>query len=251
MLSRVVAGAEPWRHVGVRPHGVLCIHGFGGSPYSLRGVAEAFARAGYHVEVPLLAGHGTSPEDLAAARWKDWTASAEEAYLRLASRVDSVVVVGLSMGGAVTVWLAAEHPELAGIVCVNPLVHAPRGMVDTLHDMLTKGELFLPHRPNDIADPDAVDVRSHQSPVPSLISLFEEGVEPLTARHPDIHVPLLLMTAPEDHSVPAEQSDALAAAYGGPLERVALERSFHIATLDYDKDLIEAAAVAFADKVVS
>jgi carboxylesterase len=62
-------------------------------------------------------------------------------------------------------------------------------------------------------------------------------------------MPLLLMTAPQDHVVEPVQSDALAAAYGGPVERVTLERSFHVATLDYDKELIAERAVAFAQKV--
>lgn len=236
--------------MGSHPYGVLCLHGFGGSPYSMRGVARAFADAGYHVEVPLLTGHGTSQEELLATRWRDWTTSAESAYRALASRVESVIVVGLSMGGALTVWLAAEHPELAGIVCVNPLVQAPEGMVETLHGMLSQGQMFLPHRPNDIADPEARDVRSPQSPVPCLVSLFEEGVEPLISRHPSIHVPLLLMTAPQDHSVPPQQSDVLAAEYGGPVLRVTLARSYHIATLDFDRQLIEDEAVAFADGLV-
>lgn len=217
----------------------------------MRGLAETFASAGFHVELPLLAGHGTSQEDLAAMRWRDWSSSVEAAYQRLTARVDSAIVVGLSMGGAMTVWAAAEHPELAGIACVNPLVHEPVGLVDTLREMQSAGEEFLPHRPNDIADPNATDVRYERTPVSSLISLFEEGVAPLAARHQSIQMPLLLMTSLEDHSVPATQSDLLATGYGGPVERVSLTRSFHIATLDYDKDVIESTALAFAQRVFS
>jgi carboxylesterase len=215
----------------------------------MRGIADTFAAAGYHVEVPTLTGHGTTTEDLMKTRWADWTASANDAYMKLSARVDIVVVVGMSMGGAVTLWLAAEHPEIAGIVCVNPLVQEPDGFLRVLHDKLAVGDQFMPERPNDIADPDAVDVRASQSPVACLVSLFEEGVVPMCSRHPHTEMPLLLMTSPQDHSVPAEQSDFLAGCYGGPVERIVLDRSFHVATLDYDKELIQTAALEFADKV--
>jgi carboxylesterase len=62
-------------------------------------------------------------------------------------------------------------------------------------------------------------------------------------------MPILLLSAPQDHVVEPVQSDALAAVYGGPVERVTLERSYHVATLDYDKDLIFERAVAFGQKV--
>jgi carboxylesterase len=62
-------------------------------------------------------------------------------------------------------------------------------------------------------------------------------------------MPLVLLTSPQDHVVDPGQSEALAAAYGGPLERVTLERSYHVATLDYDKDLIHERAVELGRKV--
>ncbi len=59
-------------------------------------------------------------------RWKDWSDAAEAAYAELAARSDSVVVVGLSMGGLLSVWLAERHPEIAALAVVNPLRGAPR-----------------------------------------------------------------------------------------------------------------------------
>jgi carboxylesterase len=51
--------------------------------------------------------------------------------------------------------------------------------------------------------------------------------------------------------VPPESSDLIAERVAGPLERVTLERSYHVATLDYDKDEIERRAVEFARKVTA
>src|SRR5918998_1676938 len=94
----VLPGCEPWSTNGGR-HGVLVLHGFTGCPQSMRPLAEAFADEGYTVDLPLLPGHGTSPDDLAATRWSDWSGAAEAVYENLAARCDRVVVAGLSMGG--------------------------------------------------------------------------------------------------------------------------------------------------------
>ena len=64
-------------------------------------------------------------------------------------------------------------------------------------------------------------------------------------------MPLLLFTSVQDHVVDPGNSDALAAAYGGPVERVMLERSYHVATQDYDKDTIFSASVEFISRVTA
>src|SRR5450759_2388742 len=77
--------------------------------------------------------------DRVPTRWEDWSGAAEAAYLALAARCEKVVVSGLSMGGTLTCWLAARHPEIAGIAVVNPMIQAPgaefragiQGILDT------------------------------------------------------------------------------------------------------------------------
>src|SRR5580658_3749695 len=98
MPGPLLPGAEPFA-ASNGPHGVLVLHGFTGCPQSMRPLAEAFADAGFSVELPLLPGHGTGVEDLVPMRWPDWMAAAEAAYLDLAARCDRTVVAGLSMGG--------------------------------------------------------------------------------------------------------------------------------------------------------
>src|SRR5688500_12504517 len=120
----VLPGAEPFSAAGGQA-GVLVLHGFTGNPQSMRGLAQAFADAGFTVEMPLLPGHGTVVADMIPTRWEDWSGAAEAAYADLASRCEKVVVAGLSMGGTITCWLAANHPEIAGIVVVNPAVEPP------------------------------------------------------------------------------------------------------------------------------
>ena len=74
--SEILPGAEPFSAAG-GPHGVLVLHGFTGCPQSMRPLAEAFAAAGFTVELPRLPGHGTSLEDMLQTTWSDWSSHAE------------------------------------------------------------------------------------------------------------------------------------------------------------------------------
>ena len=249
---QVQPGAEPFSSRDGR-HGVLVVHGFTGNPQSMRGLAEAFARAGVATELPRLPGHGTSIEDMATTTWDDWASAADAAYSDLATRCEHVVVAGLSMGGTLTVWLASKHPEIAGIVVINGAI-APLGDVAELRapmeELLAGGTEFIPAIGNDIADPNATELAYEQTPIRSLVSLFD-AVDDLQSRLADVRCPVLVMVSPQDHVVPPVSSDHLAASVSGPVTRVTLERSYHVATLDYDKDVIEREAVAFAQRVTS
>jgi carboxylesterase len=249
-MTELMPGADPWSVAG-GPAGALCIHGFTGNPTSMRPVAKAFAAAGSSVELPRLPGHGTTVEEMIETSWADWTGAAEAAYQSLAGRCDRVVVSGLSMGGSLTLWLASRHPEIAGIVCVNPAVvpQAPE-VIAMVRGMIADGQDRMPGIGSDIADPDAVESSYAETPLVPLVSLME-GLAELQPQLGRITSPLLLMTSPNDHVVAPTDSDVLAAAVSGPVERVTLERSYHVATLDYDGGLVAERAVAFARKVSS
>ena len=246
---QLVPGAEPWSAEGGRA-GALCLHGFTGNPGSMRGLAEAFAAAGFTVELPRLPGHGTTVEEMMTTCWADWTAEVEAAYQRLAARTDKVVVSGLSMGGSLTLWTALQHPEVAGIVCINPATKPqPAELMEMVHGMVDDGTDVMPGIGADIADPDATESAYEQTPLRPLISLVEDGLASLSGRYSEITCPLLLLTSPQDHVVEPSNGDFLAETFGGPVERISLERSYHVATLDFDKDVIFEAAVAFGRKV--
>ncbi len=66
-----------------------------------------------------------------------------------------------------------------------------------------------------------------------------------------IRCPTLLLSSREDHVVAVESGDVLEASVGGPIERVYLERSFHVATLDWDAPLIEERVVGFVGQVMA
>ncbi len=248
MTTPIMAGAEPWTSPSGGPNGVLVLHGFTGNPHSMRPLAEAFAAAGFAVELPLLPGHGTTVEDMLPTTFADWSAAADAALARLAARADKLVVAGLSMGGTLTAWLAGRHPELAGVVFVNALVDEPDGAREFVQALLDAGETLMDAIGSDIADPDVKELAYDKTPIAPLASLFgvvdevHEGLGRVTC-------PVLVFTSPQDHVVPPTNSDTIASLVQGPVERVSLDRSFHVATLDYDRALIEERSVAFAREV--
>lgn len=248
----VIPGAESWSHSGTSSVGALCIHGFTGNPSSMRGVAEAFAAAGHHVELPRLPGHGTAVSDMLPTRWSDWTAEVEAAYAQLSARVDKVVVAGLSMGGSLTLWTAIRHPEVSGIVCINPAAQPQAAeMVEMVEGLVAEGTEVFPGIGSDIADPEAKETAYPETPLQPLLSLVKDGITPMLAEYGRCTVPMLLITSRNDHVVDPAQSDQLASQWGGPVERILLDRSFHVATQDYDKALIFESSVAFAAKVTA
>jgi carboxylesterase len=103
---------------------------------------------------------------------------------------------------------------------------------------------------SDIALPDATELSYAGTPVAPLLSLFE-AVPGVSADLPSIRCPVLLFSSRDDHVVPPSNGDLLAASVSGPCERVWLERSFHVATLDYDREEIERRTVTFVDRVTA
>ncbi len=249
MTAPVLPGAEPFSAPGDR-RGALVLHGFTGSPHSVRGLAVSLADAGFTVEMPLLPGHGTAVEDMLPTRWEDWSAAAEQSYADLASRCDAVAVAGLSMGGMLALWLAERHPEIAALAVVNPLVSPPDAtLVAAVEELLATGETVAPGIGSDIAKEGVDELAYPGLPVEAALSLFAAATE-VEADLAAVACPVLCFTSTQDHVVDPVSSEILASRATGHVERVTLERSYHVATLDWDKDEIESRTVAFVTGVL-
>ncbi len=230
------------------PTGVLVLHGFTGSPQSLRPLAVRFAEQGHSVELPLLPGHGTKIEDMVPTRFDDWYQAASAAYVELEGRCERVVVVGLSMGGTLATMLAIQH-EPAALVAINPQVAPPPDtVIDVVRGLVDEGVATIPAIGGDIAKENVEELAYAATPVAALMS-FIERCQTLGDELGGVTCPVLLFTSPQDHVVDPVSSDVLAAGVSGPVERVVLERSFHVATLDHDAKLIEDRACAFIAEV--
>ncbi len=250
MSAPVLAGAEPFSAAG-GPAGALVVHGFTDNPHSMRPLANALAGAGLSVEAPLLPGHGTSVQDMVPTRWADWSGAVEEAYGELSARCSKVAVVGLSMGGTLSCWLAERHDEIAGLVLVNPLVRSiPPDQVAAVRSLVEAGETLLDGIGSDIADPTVTELSYDRTPLEPLLSLLG-GAEEVGSDLGRIGCPVLLFSSRDDHVVSPDNGGTVAGALGRRCERVWLERSYHVATLDYDRDEIEKRATEFVLRVTA
>ncbi|HTT59418.1 MAG TPA: alpha/beta fold hydrolase, partial [Acidimicrobiales bacterium] len=193
--------------------------------------------------------HGTSVEDMIATTWADWTQCAEAALGDLASRCERVAIVGLSMGGSLTAYLAERH-DLAGCVFINPLVKVPPAeIVEGLDALLAAGIDRYESIGSDVKKHDVFESSYDATPLAPAKTLFE-GVALVNDDLARITCPVLLLSSREDHVVTSDNGDELVEKVRGPIERVWLENSYHVATLDNDQALVESLVLDFLVRVL-
>jgi carboxylesterase len=224
--------------------GVLVSHGFGGSPRSVQELALRLVDAGHTVALPLLAGHGRTPQAMERSGWTEWTADVEQAYVWLTERTDEVFVSGLSMGGTLALWLAERHPEVAGLVTVNAVLRHPQELI-----MRALGLVGLPRWTKAIGNDTklgGVDERAYDRiPMRStrqlalLLADVRKGL-------PLISCPALLFSSVVDHVVPpANQSELYASISSTDKALIELWDSYHVATMDHEKERVFAGTLEF------
>jgi carboxylesterase len=243
----LLPGAEPFHHHG-GPVGVLVCHGFTGSPFSMRPWAERAAEAGHSVSLPLLPGHGTHWRDLNLTRWHDWYAALERSFHELSEQCEQVFLFGLSMGGALSLHLAAQQGAgVSGLVLVNPLVVMP----GKAHVALPVVRHLVPSFPgiaNDIAKPGVEEHGYLRTPLHAAHSM-KQLTKAVQAELPRITQPLLLFRSPQDHVVSPASGQTLLRRIGSQdVEERLLEQSFHVATLDHDAETVFEGSLDFVKR---
>ncbi len=240
--------SSPFTGTGPRT-GLVVSHGFTGSPQGVRAWAHSLADAGYAVRMPLLPGHGTSWQELAATRWEDWHYALDAAYLELAADCDHVVVAGLSMGGALALRVAATRP-VAGVVLVNPglVIDDPRAPLAGILKFVLKS---TPAIANDTRKPGVDEGAYPRTPVAGvheLHKMFKDTVRLL----PRITAPVRVYRSTVDHVVSDTSLTVLRRGLtNAPLEVVRLENSYHVATMDNDAPEIFRGTAEFTRSVVA
>lgn len=238
--------------------GVLCLHGITGTPFEMRPLAEAFGRAGCTVSAPMLAGHGATLAELAACRWTDWLASAERAMEDLRARVGGrpIAICGFSMGGLLALRLARLYPErVAALVVMSAPLRLRRLQVMGIRaaarlplDLHKLPAVCIPKlNGSDISDPEMRygNPGLRAFPMAALAALVDlmDGVR---ADLPAIRTPALVVHGRHDHVVPMEDSLELTGCLGSEvIERLWLDKSFHIVTLDIERGAVIDGALRF------
>ncbi len=249
MTTAILPGCEPFEAAG-GDTGVLVLHGFTGNPTSMRPLAEFLASDGFTVSLPRLPGHGTSVADMMTTGWPDWTGAALAAFDDLARRTTRVAVVGLSMGGGLSAFVA-QRRDVGALVLINPLVKPPAPeMIDGLNQLLDAGLETIDAIGSDVKREGVTELSYDATPLACAKSLFD-GIAEVYETLDAIEAPSLLLSSREDHIVTPDNGDDLMARVRGPIERVWLENSYHVATIDNDQTLVESLARDFIRSVVA
>lgn len=250
--------------------GVLLIHGLGGTPVEMRFVAIGLARAGYTVHCPQLAGHCGSFEDLRATGWRDWYATVVAEHARLRQTCKKVIVGGLSIGAVLALHLAAEQPnDVHGAALFAPTLKLDGWGVPwysaffnlvrdrRLADLVT----FSERQPYGIKDPrvralvmaavnSGDSSKAGQLANPGRVMLEMRWlVDTVKAELGSIRQPTLIIHPREDDRASLSNAAFLQGALGGIVDTCVLDDSYHIVTIDRQRDLVLQRTIAFARSI--
>jgi carboxylesterase len=240
--QRIRPGAEPFR-LGSGPSGALLLHGFTGSPASLHPLGTFLAGNDIAVVGPLLPGHGTTDwNHLGTATLEAWQGAVDDGLGALSS-CTTVTVVALSMGAALALDVAARSPDrVRELVLINPYVRDPRLVLAGAMRVFMRSVKGVG---NDIKKPGQDEVCSERIPVRTLAQVHRLHRRAAAAL-PSVAQPLLVMRSDDDHTVDSSNAALIMdRAASEQKDLIRLTNSYHVATLDYDADVIQERTLAF------
>ena len=229
--------------------GIVLVHGFTGSPAAMRPWAEYLNARGYSVRVPRLPGHATKPADLNNVKWQEWPAKVAFEIVELQKHCSQIFVTGLSMGGGTTLNIAASHgDQLSGIILVNPMIHV-RGVTPTLAYLISRVIKFGKSVGNDIKRKGVTEYSYDKLPFRGIHQLLTM-LKITRAALPNIKVPMQLFHSVDDHTLPVSNTEIIMKEIGSTTKsRIELLNSYHVATIDFDDELIFANSLKFIESL--
>jgi len=226
----------------------------------MRPLGDALATRGFPVRGVRLPGHATTVEDLAGTRWTDWFDAVVHEAEHLAAETSAIAAVGMSLGGLLSLHLAATHARLvrALVLCGTPIESTALRV--RLLPYLARVPWFatrwatIPKRGDggpDIADPVARAASTSYRAMP-LVGILELLAlqRVVRAELERVHQPALLLHGRHDHSAPVESMVRLRQKLGSrAVEAHVLQRSWHVITLDYDREEVACLTAEFLERV--
>jgi carboxylesterase len=246
-----INGAEPV-FVARRRKAFLIFHGWCASAQSMHYLRDGIAAAGYSVLTPTLPGHGTSSEDMARGGPREWIIAARRAAQLLGRHFDEIHLMGVSMGGALTLQLAALEPNLftsATTLNAPVFLRQMKMAVEVLSG--ADDDPLTPWSEPTYLGPEQPELTYEKRMRKSGVDLFAMSAlakELLTS----VRTPLLVIHSVKDPVVPKEcASEIVANVSSEKIKTVWLDNSYHISHLDLDRDEVVRQMLSFAEQVSS
>ncbi|CAN5807129.1 alpha/beta fold hydrolase [soil metagenome] len=240
----IMQGAEPFFFPG-NDIGVLACHGFTGTTQSMRYLGEQLNAAGYTVIGPRLKGHGISPQAMGTTTASDWIASVDAALAELRGKCSEVYMTGLSMGGTLTLYTAAKHAGvIKGAIPINAVVHIGKAEMASIAFDASVPET-VPGIGSDVKDATVTELAYKEVPTAAFRQVYALAAVTQDLL-PSITCPTLMLQSREDHVVNPTNGPRIAGLVGSArVELNWLDNSYHVATIDFDKELIAQKTIAF------
>lgn len=247
----VIIGAQARRYDGDPRRALLLVHGYNDTPASLDDMARAIHAAGWTVRLPLLPGHGRSFDAWDDWRGEDAVATVRAEYAALRARHPTVVVGGLSMGGALATWLAAEA-DVDGLLLFAPIFFVPRPMevaVSTARIWNLVTRHITGGGARSLRDPEAQRRSiSYGCSTRRSLEALEYVATGVVPRLGFAKAPTLVCQSREDNRLPEDQSRHAFARLGAADKTVHwVEGAGHVLTMDYGWPALAATVVAWLE----
>jgi carboxylesterase len=234
------------------------VHGFTATADEMRPLGDALARAGFPVVGVQLPGHGTEPGALGGVGAGDWIASVESAIGELRRDGRRVAVAGMSMGALLAVVAAAERRQAvdALVLCGTALTLTNRWvrwlpLVERIPGVTRRWPLIRRGGERGISDPAGREASPTYEAIPwraprELLALIRMA----RAALPRVAQPTLAFHGGGDRSVPPSVLDELRTRLGTSwFEAHVLERSWHVVTMDVDRERMAELTIDFLARV--
>lgn len=236
----IVTGAGDIIHDARGTGAALLLHGCGDTPQTLRFLAYRLHTAGLTVHAPLLPGHGRTLRDFDASSADEWIGAARSAYETLRGRHPQVSLVGLSMGGAIAVILAAESPPPA-LVLIAPYLEMPRTVrrLAQAHRFWQGASYVRSGDPRSLHDPEARAASlAYGATTARVLRQLLTVVERAWDALPRVHAPTLVLQSRSDNRLAAGVPERALARMPAASQRLVWVEGGHVVTVDVDRERV-------------
>jgi carboxylesterase len=254
-MIQTIPTAEPFFFPGSSEVGIVLTHGFTGTPKEMRWLGEYLNREhGYTVLGVRLTGHATQPEDMVRSNYTDWLASVEDGFNLLSGAAKSIYLMGLSMGGILSLTQAARLP-VKGVVAMSTPYKLPDDPRLRHIDWLAR---IAPYMPKNTEGPGSgwfgntwkdYHISYPQNPLRSIGQLMKLIAE-MQAALPQIKVPVLLIHSRDDDYVVKDSMPLIYEHLATPDKHMLwIEGSGHVITEEPKREQVYKAAADFVQRV--